>query len=51
MCVLLPRLFAEVVPGSKGVPLSEVQQEKIVNLLMAWIEREMKEEPIQKRED
>lgn len=34
----------------KGVPLSEVQQEKIVNLLMAWIEREMKEESVQKRE-
>ena len=25
----------------KGVPLSPTQQEKIVNLLMAWIEREM----------
>lgn len=27
----------------KGVPLTEVQQEKIVNLLMTWIEKEMKE--------
>jgi hypothetical protein len=26
----------------KGVPLTEVQQEKIVNLLMTWIEEEMK---------
>ncbi len=26
----------------RGVELSEVQQEKIVNLLMAWIEEEMK---------
>lgn len=26
---------------SKGVPLTEIQQEKIVNLLMAWIEKEM----------
>lgn len=27
----------------KGVPLTEIQQEKIVNLLMTWIEKEMKE--------
>ncbi|MCM1545395.1 MAG: DUF4186 domain-containing protein [Ruminococcus sp.] len=27
----------------KGKQLSNVQQEKIVNLLMAWIERQMKE--------
>ncbi len=27
----------------KGVELSERQQEKIVNLLMAWIERQMRE--------
>ncbi len=27
----------------EGVPLTEVQQEKIVNLIMAWIEKEMKE--------
>ena len=27
----------------KGVPLTDVQQEKIVNLLMTWIEKEMKE--------
>lgn len=27
----------------KGIELNERQQEKIVNLLMAWIEREMKE--------
>lgn len=26
----------------RGVPLSEVQQEKILKLLMAWIERELK---------
>jgi exodeoxyribonuclease V alpha subunit len=26
----------------KGTELTEVQQEKIVNLLMAWIEEEMK---------
>lgn len=26
----------------EGVPLTEVQQEKIVNLIMAWIEKEMK---------
>ena len=26
----------------KGVPLTDVQQEKIVNLLMLWIENEMK---------
>lgn len=26
----------------KGIELSEAQQEKIVNLLMAWIKREMK---------
>lgn len=25
----------------KGVPLTEMQQEKIVDLLMAWIERQM----------
>lgn len=29
----------------KGVPLTEVQQKKIVNLLMTWIEKEM-EEPV-----
>lgn len=29
----------------KGVALSEKQQEKIVNLLMAWIERQMNEKP------
>lgn len=28
----------------KGVALNELQQEKIVNLLMAWIERQMKQE-------
>lgn len=28
---------------SKGVELSETQQKKIVNLLMAWIETEMRE--------
>ncbi len=36
------------------VPLSEVQQKKIVNLLMAWIDKEMKEDPLhldQKEED
>jgi exodeoxyribonuclease V alpha subunit len=27
----------------KGVELSELQQRKIVNLLMAWIERQMRE--------
>lgn len=27
----------------KGIQLSEIQQEKIVNLLMAWIERQMME--------
>lgn len=26
----------------RGVPLSEMQQEKILKLLMAWIERELK---------
>lgn len=26
----------------RGVPLSEVQQEKILKLLMAWVERELK---------
>lgn len=25
----------------QGVPLNDIQQEKIVNLLMAWIERQM----------
>lgn len=25
----------------KGIPLNELQQEKIVNLLMAWIEKEL----------
>lgn len=29
----------------KGTELTEVQQEKIVNLLMAWIEEEMKARP------
>lgn len=29
----------------KGLALSEKQQEKIVNLLMAWIERQMNEKP------
>lgn len=28
----------------EGVPLTEQQQEKIVNLIMAWIEKEMKED-------
>lgn len=28
----------------EGVPLTEEQQEKIVNLIMAWIEKEMKED-------
>lgn len=28
----------------KGVALNELQQEKIVNLLMTWIERQMKQE-------
>lgn len=28
----------------KGVPLTEEQQKKIVNLLMAWIDEEMKQE-------
>ncbi|HAE88645.1 MAG TPA: DUF4186 domain-containing protein, partial [Clostridiales bacterium] len=27
----------------KGVPLSPEEQQKIVNLLMAWIEKELKE--------
>lgn len=27
----------------EGVPLTQQQQEKIVNLIMAWIEKEMKE--------
>lgn len=27
----------------KGVELTEIQQEKIVNLIMAWIENQMKE--------
>lgn len=27
----------------KGIPLSETQQQKIVNLLMAWIEKECRE--------
>ena len=26
----------------KGIPLTDIQQEKIVNLLMLWIENEMK---------
>ena len=26
-----------------GTPLTEIQQEKIVNLLMAWIERQMRQ--------
>ena len=29
----------------KGVPLSERQQEQIVNLLMAWIKRQMEPDP------
>ncbi len=29
----------------KGVPLSERQQEQIVNLLMAWIKRQMESDP------
>ncbi len=28
----------------EGVPLTQQQQEKIVNLIMAWIEKEMKED-------
>lgn len=28
----------------EGVPLTNEQQEKIVNLIMAWIEKEMKED-------
>lgn len=27
----------------QGIPLTDIQQEKIVNLLMAWIERELKQ--------
>ena len=30
----------------KGIELNERQQEKIVNLLMAWIEREMREKTV-----
>lgn len=30
----------------KHVPLSQVQQEKIVNLLCAWIEKDMKDDPL-----